>query len=104
MTQPHNAVKLSFDRCWFDAPRERSHRYHPAFLRVSLAVQKTLRRVLPELYLSDIEHFRDTRMVYPLLVYAASRPFQGEPRTEFTYDVVNQALMRRFHFSVSRNL
>jgi hypothetical protein len=98
------AVSLSFDRAWFRAPNERSRLYYPAFIRVSIAFQTTLRRVLPELHLSEIERFRDTRMVYPLLVYAASRPFPGQPRTEFTYDVVNRVLMRKFHLSVGRNL
>jgi len=101
---PHKALRLSFDPCWFDAPYERSHLYFPAFIRVSITVQAMLRHALPERYLSEIERFRDTRMIYPLLVYAASRPFPGQPRTEFTYDVVNRDLMRKFHLSVGRNL
>lgn len=101
---PHNAVRLTFDRCWFDAPHERSHDYFPVFVRVSIAVQGMLRRALPERYLAEIEHFRDTRMIYPLLVYAASRPFPGQPRTEFTYDILNRAIMRKFYLSVGRNL
>src|SRR5438309_592103 len=104
MTQSTPTVRLSFDRCWFRAPHERSPEYFPAFVRVSIAVQGTLRRTLPDRYLSDIERFRDTRMIYPLLVYAASRPFPGQPRTEFTYDVVDRVLMRKFHLSVGRNL
>lgn len=101
---PHNAIRLSFDRCWFNAPHERSPLYFPAFVRVSIAVQAMLRRALPERYLSEIDRFRDTRMIYPLLVYAASRPFPGQPRTEFTYDVLNRTLMRKFYLSVGRNL
>ena len=98
------AVRLDFDPCWFEAPYERSQQYFPAFVRVSIAVQATLRRRLQESYLAEIQRFRDTRMIYPLLVYAASRPFPGQPRTEFTYDVLNQALMHKFQLSVVRNL
>jgi hypothetical protein len=77
---PHKATKLSFDPCWFDAPHERLHDYFPAFIRVSVAVQAALRRALPQRYLTEIERFRDTRMIYPLLVYTASRPCPGDPR------------------------
>lgn len=101
---PSDAMRLSFDPCWFEAPRERSHAYFPAFSHVTLAVQAALRREVPKTHLSDIERFRDTRMVYPLLVYASSRPFRGQPKTEFTYDVVNRALMKKFYFSVGQNL
>lgn len=95
---------LSFDPCWFQAPRERSLAYFPAFARVSIVLQTMLRRAIPAIHLSEIEHFRDTRMIYPLLVYVASRPFPGEPKTEFTYDVVDRVLMRKFYNSVGHNL
>jgi hypothetical protein len=97
-------IPLSFDSCWFEAPRERTPSFFPTFIRVSVAIQTRLRRRLPEIYLADIERFRDTRMVYPLLVYAASRPFSSQSRTDFSYDILNSKLMRRFHYSVRRNL
>lgn len=102
--QRRPSTGLSFDPCWFDAPPERSSLYYPAFAPASRAVQAILRSELPQIYLADIERFRDTRMIYPLLVYAASRPFPGQPRTEFTYDILNRAIMKKFHFSVGVNL
>ena len=95
---------LSFDSSWFEAPQERTPSFFPTFIRVSVAIQTRLRRRLPEIYLADIERFRDTRMVYPLLVYAASRPFSSQSRTDFSYDILNPKLMRRFHYSVRQNL
>ncbi len=95
---------LSFDSCWFEAPRERTPSFFPTFIRVSVAIQTRLRRRLPEIYLADIERLRDTRMVYPLLVYAASRPFSSQSRTDFSYDILNPKLMRRFHYSVRQNM
>jgi hypothetical protein len=100
---PHVAA-LSFDGSWFNAPPERSGQFLPVFFQVSVAVQAALRRAVPALYFSDLQVFRDTRMAYPMLVYAASRPFRGETRTDFTYDILNRALMRRFYVSAGHGL
>ncbi len=95
---------LSFHPRWFDVPLETSIHFFPTFVRVSMALQEQLRRVLPECYLSDLERFKDIQMVYPLLVYSASHPFPGEPRTDLTYDVLNRDMMRSFYFSVRQEL
>jgi hypothetical protein len=97
-------VALTFEPCWFNAPPERTAQFFPAFVRVSTAVQAALRCTLPETYLADTTLFRDTRMVYPLLIYAASRPYNTRLRTDFTYDILNPDLMRKFYFSVRLNL
>lgn len=97
-------IALTFEPCWFNAPPERTAEFFPAFVRVSTAVQGALRRTLPEVYLADTTLFRDTRMVYPLLIYAASRPYNTRLRTDFTYDILNPDLMRKFYFSVRLNL
>src|SRR5258708_1689671 len=89
---------------WFDAPPESSTVFFPAFVRVSMALQAELRRLLPELFLSDLDRFEDVQMVYPLLVYGASRPFPGEPRTDFTYDILNRDMMKMFYFSPRNDL
>ena len=99
-----DGVVLSFGPCWFEAPPERTPLFFPTYTRISVALQAELRSALPALYLADLERFRTTRTVYPLLVYAASRPFPGQPRTDFTYDILNPALMRRFYFSVRQSL
>lgn len=103
-TAPRAGVALSFGPCWFEAPPERTPLFFPTYTRVSMALQAELRSALPLAYLADLERFRNTRTIYPLLVYASSRPFPGQPRIDFTYDVLNPALMRRFYFSVRHNL
>lgn len=94
----------TFPEQWFDAPPERSPEFFPAFVRVSMALQTELRRLLPERFLSDLEWFEDVHMVYPLLVYGASRPFPGAPRTDFTYDILNREMMKCFYFSARNEM
>jgi hypothetical protein len=94
----------TFPPQWFDAPRELSAEFFPAFVRVSMALQAELRRLLPNLYLSDVKRFENTHMAYPLLVYGASRPFPGAPRTDFTYDILNREMMKMFYFSARNDL
>jgi hypothetical protein len=69
-----------------------------------MALQAELRRLLPGLFLSDLERFENIHMVYPLLVYGASRPFPGAPRTDFTYDILNREMMKAFYFSARNDL
>jgi len=92
---------LSFESCWFKLPPERTADFLPKFVAVSVAVQAALRRAVPRLYFADVNRFRDTRMAYPLLVYAASRPYRADSRTDYTYDILNPALMRRFYHGVA---
>jgi hypothetical protein len=94
----------TFPPQWFDAPPETSTDFFPAFVRVSMALQAELRRLLPGIFLSDLERFENVHMVYPLLVYGASRPFPGAPRTDFTYDILNREMMKTFYFSARNDL
>ena len=92
------AMLLATHPAWIGAPHER----HPAYFRtwqaVSLAVQKALRCWIPQNYFRDPMRYEDRDAAFPLLVYAASRPCRGRPRTEFTYDVADdQALPRALH-------
>jgi len=92
------AMLVATHSAWIDAPKER----HPAYFRtwqaVSVSVQKALRTWIPEMYFRDTARYEDRNAAFPLLVYAASRPCRGRPRTEFTYDVVDpKALSSAFH-------
>jgi len=98
---PAERQALSFESCWFNLPPERTADFLPKFVTISVAVQAALRRAAPRVYFQDLNRFRDTRMAYPLLVYAASRPYRTESRTDYTYDVVNADLMRRFYHGVA---
>ena len=78
---------------WLSLPAERSAAFLPTFARISVALQSTLRQHVPALYFQNLEHFRDWKTAYPMLVYQASRPFRGRVRTELTYDVLNPRLI-----------
>jgi hypothetical protein len=89
------ALLLATHPAWTGAP----HECHPAYFRtwraVSLAVQKALRCWIPEIYFRDPARYEDRDAAFPLLVYAASRPCRGRPRTEFTYDVADAEMLPR---------
>ena len=77
------------ERILQNAPRERHPRYFRTWQRVSLALQRALRKWIPERYFLDSRRFEDRDAAYPMLVYAACRLCYGRPRTEFTYDVAD---------------
>lgn len=83
---------------WLEVPEERDPDFFPVFAAVSVAVQQALRRWLPYLYFSDPERYDDPTLAHPLLVYASTPPFPGQPRAAFTYDLMdrdNTPLRRR---------
>jgi hypothetical protein len=74
---------------WKSAPPERHPGYFAAWQRVSVALQKSLRRWIADTYFRELNGFEDRDLAYPLVVYAASRPFYGKGRIDFTFDVVD---------------
>ncbi len=83
------------DACWLQAPAERSAAFLPAFTRVSLALQSTLRQRVPAAYFESLDAFGDVTRSYPMLIYQASRPFRARVRTDLTYDVLNPDTLAR---------
>ena len=82
---------------WLRAPDERSPDFFPAFARISVALQQTLRDRVPAAYFENPENYADTKKAYPMLIYRSSRPFRARMRTELNYDVLNpDALARVF--------
>ena len=98
------AMLLATHPAWTGAPPER----HPAYFRtwqaVSLAAQKALRCWIPENYFRDPARYEDRDAAFPLLVYAASRPCRGRPRTEFTYDVADAEVLPRALHQIGASL
>src|SRR5579883_353256 len=92
------------DDTWLSAPQERSGDFFPAFARISVALQKTLRDRVPALYFENLQRYRDTHRAYPMLVYRASRPFRARMRTELNYDVLNPAALVRIFRSAKQFL
>ena len=84
------AMLVATHPAWMNAPDELQARYFQTWQAVSQALQKALRTWIPETYFRDAASYEDRDAAFPLLVYAASRPCRGRPRTEFTYDVVDE--------------
>ncbi len=94
----HAAMLVATHPAWINAPDELQARYFQTWQAVSQALQKALRTWIPETYFRDPARYEDRDAAFPLLVYAASRPCRGRPRTEFTYDVVDEeTLPAAFH-------
>jgi hypothetical protein len=75
---------------WLQSPLERELSFPATYARVSVAVQQAMRKWLPFVYFSDPSRYETPASAYPLLVYQCSRPFPGQGRTEFTYDVMDR--------------
>ncbi len=74
---------------WKNAPVETDPLYFRSWQRVSVALQRALRRWIPEWHFRDLTHLEDRDTAYQFVVYAACRPCYGQPRTEFTYDIAD---------------
>ena len=65
-----------------------------------MALQTLLRERVPSHYFADPRAFANLKTAYPMLVYRASRPFQGKMRTELTYDVLHPKTVAMFFRTV----
>jgi hypothetical protein len=55
---------------------------------VSLVLQDTLRCWLPYLWLSHPSHWEDRDLLWPMLIYAASRTFKPTSRENYSFDLL----------------
>ena len=76
---------------WKNAPQETDPGYFRFWQRTAVELQKALREWIPEMYFQDLKSYEDRNIAYSMVVYAASRPCYGRPRTEFTYDFADPA-------------
>ena len=83
------AMLVALNPAWRDTPQERDPRYFQAWQQTSLALQRAMRKWIPEMYFRDTARYEDREGSYPLIVYQASRLCFGRARTEFTYDVAD---------------
>lgn len=101
---PGEFPSLEIDPLWLTAPRERTREFQPLFASVSCALQAALRRLIPQLFFSDPDRYRNLKLAYPLLVYAASNPFKGRRSGQFTYDPLETDVMLYFRRTASNHL
>ena len=78
---------------WPTAPPESHPSYFRTWQHVSVALQKALRAWAPEFYFRDLGRLEDRDAGYAMVVYSACRLFYGRPRTEFTYDIADEATL-----------
>lgn len=91
-----NDCDWNLDTRWLSAPTSSNPLYQPFYSAVSYAMQAALRRLVLPLYFTNPERYRDIKLGYPLVCYAASKPFLSRLKGEFTYDVLNSANMADF--------
>jgi hypothetical protein len=89
---------------WKLAPGERSHDYFATFSAISVAIQRCLRERVAALFLADPAIFEHPKLVYPMLMYAASRPFRPRSLHEFSYDPMDVSWFLRFVRASKRGL
>jgi len=89
---------------WNSAPSERSSDYLATFSAISVAVQNCLRERVPPMFLLNPAIFEHPNLVYPMLLYAGSRPFRPRSLHEFTYDPMDVAWFLKFVRASKRGL
>ncbi len=82
----HAALLVGLHPAWKNAPALYDRAHFSRWQRVSMAVQMAMRRWAPQIYFRDLNRYEDRNRAYSMIVYEASRPCPGRPRTEFTYD------------------
>ena len=89
---------LEFDlpAIWRKAPAERTARFFRVYSAVSLALQKDLRRRIPDEWFRDPARFENVRLAWPLLTWQASLPYRPRTRNAFAFDVLDNNMMKRF--------
>lgn len=87
------SVPGSLVAAWLKTPGERDADFFAVFSRMSVAVQTAMRRWIPFGYFQNVNGYETLGSAFPLLVYQTSKPFAGRPRSEFTYDVMEDRSM-----------
>ena len=82
------SVRGDLASAWLRGPGERDPTFFEVYSRVSVAVQRAMRRWVPYIYFSDIGRFGNLPEAYSLVFYRSTWAFAGRPRSEFTHDLV----------------
>ncbi|MDP8979102.1 MAG: hypothetical protein M3O35_00770 [Acidobacteriota bacterium] len=89
-------LEFSLPAIWLKAPPERTQRFFTVYSAVSLALQRELRRRIPEEWFSDPARFENVRLAWPLLLWQASLPLRPRSRNALNYDVLDNGIMKRY--------
>ena len=100
------ATQPAFDSAaiWRFAPSERAAAFTDAFGAIARDLQQSLRQQLPSRYFLPADSHLDRRRSLAMLVYQCSRPTPRRRGREFTYDIVDRAMMAGFYWGVRQVL
>ncbi len=98
------SVPGSLAAVWLTTPGERDADFFAIYSRLSVAVQAAMRRWIPFCHFQNAGEYETLESAYPLLVYQASKPFAGRPRSEFTYDFLADRSMAAVFRTASQAL
>jgi hypothetical protein len=89
-------VEFNLPEIWRQAPAERARGFFMIYSAVSLALQRELRRRIPDEWFRDPARFENVHLAWPLLTWQASLPLRPRTRNALTYDVLDNRVMKRF--------
>jgi hypothetical protein len=79
---------------WPTAPAENDPTYFRAWQRVSVALQRGMRRWVPEYYFRDSTRLEDRVEAHTMVAYSACRVFYGKSKTDFTWDAADSSAVQ----------
>jgi len=89
---------------WTNPPLEREGGYRSVWKRVARTSQLFMREHFAATYFSDRTRYGNTRMAWPVLLFAASKPYFSTETYAFTYDLLDDEAVAKFYRSAARGL
>ncbi len=80
------SVPSAWTEIWHELPHSRDESFQRVFSSIAENIQSTVRRWLPHLALKDASQYTEPLTAGPLLVYAASQPYQCSGKRRFTHE------------------
>lgn len=82
-------------RAWADVPGPGQSAFHERLIEVANGIQGAIRAWLSYGFFQDLSVYRTPARAWPVLVYAAMKPFRGRSRADFCYEVTDPASIQR---------
>jgi hypothetical protein len=89
---------------WRKSPRPHHGRHHATWARVALAIQWIMRRWNSALHMSSPEGVADVGGTIQVLMYNCFRPWSENVRSELSYDVLDERVMRHSFEKAAKRL
>lgn len=99
-----DALTSTHLQAWFGLPAERSAAFGELAIHVSNAMQRELRRRIPDVYFRDERRLDMDPCARAVLVYSVTRPGSGRWRGDIAYDVLDPGLLNPLLRFLGRSL